>query len=151
FRVAGLAKTVRVFGDRVWKPGVLGLAMTDPEPFVAIPITYERAFGGADRTSDNPKKHDWERRNPVGTGFALDPQRLIEQKLPNVEDPKPLSGWGRSRPRPAGFGPIARHWLPRAEFAGTYGEKWQTERLPLLPEDFDERFYLCAPADQQTR
>jgi hypothetical protein len=149
-RAAGLTKTIRVVGDRVWKPGVLGLAMTEPEPFVQMPITYERAFGGADRMSDNPRKHDWDRRNPVGTGFAVDLEHLIGQKLPNIEDPSNLIGSWRSRPRPPGFGPIARYWLPRAELAGTYDDKWEKTRFPLLPDDFDERFYLSAPADQQS-
>jgi hypothetical protein len=35
------------------------------------------------------------------------------------------------------------------KFAGTYDAKWENQRQPLLPEDFDERFYLCAPEDQQ--
>ncbi|MCP3973237.1 MAG: DUF2169 domain-containing protein, partial [bacterium] len=54
-----------------------------------------------------------------------------------------------SRPPPAGFGPIAGHWSPRVELAGTYDEKWERERQPLLAEDFDERFHQSAPADQQ--
>jgi hypothetical protein len=33
--------------------------------------------------------------------------------------------------------------------AGTYDEKWEKERLPLLPVDFNERYYQCAPEDQQ--
>jgi hypothetical protein len=36
------------------------------------------------------------------------------------------------------------------DWAGTYDEKWEKDRLPLLPRDFDERFYQCAPPDQQT-
>src|SRR5207302_3596070 len=55
---------------------------------------------------------------------------LSGQRVPNVEYPKSLISW--KQPRPAGFGPIARDWVPRVEFAGTYDEKWEQERLPLL-------------------
>jgi hypothetical protein len=40
--------------------------------------------------------------------------------------------------------------MPRVKFAGTYDEKWQAERSPLLPEDFDDRFYQSSPVDQQS-
>jgi len=146
-KVADITKTLRVFGDRYWTVSMITIAMTDPEPFEKMPIVYERAFGGIDQKSDNPKKHSWDRRNPVGTGFAVTAGHLSGQRVPNVEYPKSLISW--KQPRPAGFGPIARDWVPRVEFAGTYDEKWEQERLPLLAEDFDERYYLCAPEDQQ--
>jgi hypothetical protein len=34
-------------------------------------------------------------------------------------------------------------------FAGTYGKRWREERAPYLPEDFDPRYFQCAPEDQQ--
>jgi hypothetical protein len=36
------------------------------------------------------------------------------------------------------------------KLAGTCDAKWAANRAPLLPEDFDDRFYQCAPRDQQT-
>ena len=33
--------------------------------------------------------------------------------------------------------------------AGTYDDKWQQDRFPLLPDDFDDRHYQSAPPDQQ--
>lgn len=149
-KVGNLSKALRVYGDRYWQNGLLGVKMSDPEPFVKMPIVYERAFGGVDQKSDDPKKHGWERRNPLGTGFAVASEHLVGQKLPNVEDPKELIASWKQRPRPAGFGPVARDWSPRVELAGTFDEKWEKERLPLLPVDFDERYYQCAPEDQQT-
>ena len=47
------------------------------------------------------------------------------------------------------FGPLAAHWQPRVQWGGTYGDKWAKDRQPLLPEDFDERFFQSAPEDQQ--
>jgi hypothetical protein len=41
--------------------------------------------------------------------------------------------------------------MPRAGLAGTYDAAWKASQAPLLPKDFDERFYRSAPADQQLR
>ncbi|MGI9289415.1 MAG: DUF2169 domain-containing protein, partial [Pseudomonadales bacterium] len=35
------------------------------------------------------------------------------------------------------------------ELAGTYDEKWQNNKQPLLPDDFDDSYHQCAPQDQQ--
>lgn len=150
-KIANMTKTLRVFGDRVWYKGALSLKMSDPQPFEKIPVTYERAFGGADQKSSDPQNHGWESRNPVGIGFAVAPEHLVNQRAPNVEYPNTLISSWEQRPQPAGFGPIARAWSPRVKLAGTYDEKWKKERLPLLPEDFNEHFYLCAPPDQQAQ
>ena len=47
-------------------------------------------------------------------------------------------------PPPTGFGFISPHWQPRASFAGTYDKKWDQTRKPLLPTDFDRRFFNAA-------
>ena len=55
--VGPIKKTLRVHGDRWWeRRELLGSSMTEPEPFVKMPISYERAFGGADIGSDDPTK-----------------------------------------------------------------------------------------------
>jgi hypothetical protein len=149
-KVGPVRKTLRVTGDRVWEIGNLTARISEPKPFEKMPLTYERAYGGRDETGDDPKKHTWEVRNPVGAGFAAHSRNLADKPLPNVEDPGHLVGLLSMHTRPAGFGAIASHWQPRVKWGGTYGEKWLKERQPLLPEDFDERFYLCAPVDQQT-
>jgi hypothetical protein len=148
-RVANVHKTLRVCGNRVWKPALIGLKLSEPEPFTKMPLIYERAFGGDDHTPGEAQHHTWNERNPVGVGFALRRENLIGERLPNVENPSALITTWTSRPDPVGFGPIAGHWKPRVHFAGTYDEKWAREWQPLLPRDFDERFYQCAPADQQ--
>lgn len=148
-KVAHIQKTLRVFGNRYWEKGLMGLKVSEPEFFKTMPITYERAFGGIDQLADNPKQHDWEPRNPVGTGFAVKAEHLVNRPVANIEYPQQrISSW-KQRPSPAGFGPLAGHWSPRINYAGTYDEKWEKEKQPLLPADFDERFYLCAPTDQQ--
>jgi hypothetical protein len=145
FRIGPVQKLLRVLGDRAWG----GSGPSDPLPFLKMPLVYERAFGGVDQKSPQPDK-DWDWRNPVGTGFAVKKAHLEGVSLPSVERiDSPLRRWD-DRPAPAGFGVIAGHWQPRVAFAGTYDDRWMKTRQPLLPEDFDERFFQCAPADQQT-
>ena len=148
-RLGAIDKTIRVFGDRVWKRSALGFSMSAPEPFRKMPITYERAFGGIDHQDRSSEFGSWEYRNPVGVGFASLSSHLEGKPAPNVENPKQLVfGW-EDRPTPMGFGPIAGHWAQRVKYVGTYDKKWERERQPLLPLDFDDQFYQCAPQDQQ--
>jgi hypothetical protein len=145
FRVGPVQKVLRVMGDRKW--GIAGLS--DPTPFRKMPLIYERSFGGVDTRSPHPER-DWDWRNPVGTGFAVSRDNATGMALPNVEySDAGVSAWS-DRPRPAGFGVIACHWQPRVGWAGTYDDRWLRTRQPLLPEDFDERYFQCAPADQQS-
>ena len=141
FAVGPVVKMLKVFGDRTWR----GRRISAAQPFVAMPLVYERAYGGVDTHAKEPA---WDTRNPVGRGYATAAEHLDGQPLPNIEDPKQLIGAWDDRPTPAGFGPLACHWQARQQFAGTYDEKWQQQRLPLLPDDFDDRHYQCTPVDQ---
>jgi len=145
FRVGPVQKVLRVFGDRIWATS----EPSSPEPFTRMPLVYERAFGGIDTQSATPER-DWEWRNPVGTGFAVARSHLTGRRLPNIEYPDELIRSRGDRPRPAGFGALGSNWQPRAGFAGTYDDTWMRERQPLLPRDFDDRFFQCAPTDQQS-
>jgi len=143
-RVGPLRKDLLVFGDRVWFRSMGIATASDAAPFEKMPLVYERAFGGWDRSHPSPERHSCEQRNPVGTGFR-EPGNLEDGlRLPNIEDPgEPLRSF-TDRPRPAGFGFVAPHWQPRAALAGTYDVAWQKERAPLLPKDFDRRHLNAA-------
>lgn len=144
-RVGPMTKRLRVIGDRVWRGG----AMSSPRPFLRMPIVYERAYGGVDPSTRDAALPQWSRENPIGTGFALSESGVDGLRLPNIEYPdRAVQRWD-DRPSPAGFGPIGAHWHPRVQLAGTYDERWQQDRFPLLPQDFDDRHYQCAPTDQQ--
>ncbi|MBE7446401.1 MAG: DUF2169 domain-containing protein [Planctomycetia bacterium] len=142
-QVGSVTKSVMIFGNRIWNRMLGSLYISKPEPFLKMPLKYEYAFGGVDTRHKNPAKHDWERRNPVGTGFyAQKPENGLP--LPNIEDPHNLIKNWSDRPVPAGFGFIDRNWEQRAQYAGTYDEKWKNEQFPLLPEDFDDRAFQAA-------
>jgi hypothetical protein len=146
-----LRKSIRVTGDRRWEGGLFGLRSSPPQAFVQLPLVYERAFGGTDLTHPDPRHQGTELRNPVGMGYRKNPEARAAEgtSLPNLEDPQqPLSGW-KDIARPVGFGPVGRSWQPRLSHAGTYDLRWQEEDSPFLPRDFDTRYFLCAPVDQQ--
>ncbi|WP_342377440.1 DUF2169 domain-containing protein [Myxococcus stipitatus] len=144
-RVGPVQKGVQVIGQRVWFKSMGGISMTKPLPFERIPLRYERAFGGWDRSHPDETRHQFEPRNPVGTGFRASGGRFEEGiRLPNLEEPaQRVKSWS-DQPPPAGFGFISPHWAPRTDFAGTYDEKWASSRKPLLPKDFDRRFFSAA-------
>lgn len=146
-RVGPLRKAVRVVGDRVWVKSLGQVDMTRPLAFEKLPLVYERAFGGHDRTPPESAKPRFEPRNPVGVGFRASPRHFEEGlRLPNLEDPaRPLKHFGQVVP-PAGFGFVSPDWAPRAAFAGTYDKAWEETRKPLLPRDFDRRFFNAASA-----
>ena len=144
--VGPVRKTVRVFGDRVWQKGGVGHGISRPAPFERMPLVWERAFGGLDQVEGEQRG---EPRNPVGAGYrARDGDTPLHGlRLPNLEDPEDLISSWKQTPAPAGFAPLAPQWEPRKSFAGTYDERWQAERAPYLPDDFDARFFQLAPPD----
>ncbi|MBN2716915.1 MAG: DUF2169 domain-containing protein [Deltaproteobacteria bacterium] len=136
-----LLKSLTVFGDRFWDESI-SLGKTSPEPFVKMPITYDRAFGGSDDKGSEP-------RNRSGAGYNSSIVRdFVNRQLPNIEDPFNLITTRRSRPQPMGLGIVAKNWEPRLSYAGTYDDAWQANEFPLLPKDFDLRFNQCTSQDQ---
>ena len=152
-KVGRMATSVTVWGDRFWE-FEMGLATAGkPEPFVQMPLCYERAFGGEDPFFNESAKKGSFPENPVGTGFRItrSKEALDGLKLPNLEQPrKPIKRW-IDKPAPAGFGAIAPYWEPRASMCGTYDDNWYQERRPFLPEDFNPDFYNVAPKNLVAR
>jgi hypothetical protein len=143
-RIGPIQKQVLVFGDRAWFKSLGQVGASKPRPFEKIPLRWERAFGGWDRSHPDPNKHVCEARNPVGVGMR--PSKTFEEglRLPNIEDPQhPLRKFGDTPP-PAGFGFVSPHWQPRAALAGAFDEKWQKQRAPLLPKNFDRKHLNAA-------
>lgn len=141
--VGALKKKLRVFGHRAWSfpseqhdaiPYIAG-----PAEFVKMPLTWDRAFGGIDKTAGIVgNRKPWCERNYLGKGFcgARTVASINGTALPNIEDPDDLIRTWDSNPRPAGCGFFPRNSRPRVDWFGTFDEKWKAERKPELPLDF---------------
>src|SRR5580704_8836073 len=101
FGVGAWSKTLLVVGRRLWTEKVLGPAISDPEPFVTMPLLYTNSFGGPGHAL-----------NPVGKGRDT-------FELPNVEDAGTRVRGKGDRPAPAGFGPLNPAWPQRSGKLGT--------------------------------
>lgn len=152
-KAGALSKVVQIFGERRWKGGIASPSSSRPEPFLRMPLTYERAYGGVHTLDAERGKVLSEPRNPVGRGFRgkRSVSEMVGQPLPNLEDPLKLIQTLADAPPPAGFGFVAPSWQPRQSFAGTYDEAWQEQRAPYLPLDFRAEFFLAAPPELSAR
>ena len=139
-QVGSWSKTLVVSGTRAWRPSTFGQKPTDPAVFDSLELRYEHAFGGKDYE-----------RNPVGMG--LDERETPGGKnyvpVPHIEDPKDRVKSRRSKPEPAGFGPLPLEWPQRMSKAGSYKGDYEKERWPNYAKDMDWTLMNAAPEDQQ--
>jgi hypothetical protein len=144
-RVGPVQKIARVFGVRFWVRTDEDVRMTRAAGVEAVPLTWENAFGGDDPSQSTPERVHLEPRNPVGTGFGTPLAKKGDHlRLPNIENPNELIDHYAAVVTPWGFGFTSPNWQPRAGFAGTFDERWNEERKPKLPADFDRRFFNAA-------
>ncbi len=139
-KFGAVKKTLYVTGQRVRERR--GLSRI--EPAESVPVRYENAFGGTG-VDENGEPTEWA-ENPIGKGFEA--HRTDDGPVPQVyanSTEAEQIAWQRVV-QTAGLGPIAPHWSPRRDRAGTYNEMWKQTRFPDLPEDFDFSFYNAAPA-----
>jgi hypothetical protein len=151
-RVGPMAKTFTVVGRRVYRTGLLyGVTAGAPEPFEVMPISYDNAYGGVDRTNADPGRHQWNPLNHAGVGYhpKAPPKALEGLPLPNTEEPRRPVTKPTGDYTPMAFGPLGRAWQQRIRWAGTYDQAWLDVKFPFLPDDFDDRYFQCAPEDQQ--
>jgi hypothetical protein len=139
-RVGHLSKAIRLFGMRIWQTN--GDGLSSPRPVTEVEVRYDNAWGGKD--DSDPSNFVEEARNPMGRGVAGKSSALTHQLAPCIEDPDHLIRNARTRPPPAGLGPLGRHWEPRRQYAGTFDAAWKETRCPLPPLDQDDRMELCA-------
>lgn len=122
-------KLIRVFGDRKVVVQGVGIAFSAPEPFESVRLDYSRAYGGKDSKSLTGVEYAYP-RNPIGRGFAIDPEPedLQGMALPNLEDPAKLltpanlllgkyENWPKW-PEPCAFGYVPRNAAPRLQQSG---------------------------------
>ncbi len=143
FRLGSLHKSLVVYGERYFGRTMGVPTIRDAEPFSSKPIRYESAWGGTDRRDPRREAHD--PRNPIGRGLVTARAHLDGQAAPTIVYPR----GNFAEQEPAGFGAIASYWSPRRELGGTYDDAWRTSKFPLLPDDYDDAYTLCAPTDQR--
>ena len=150
-RVGTWVKQFDVVGPRQWRTLGPSITATKPFPFTRLAFGYDTAFGGPDRSRADEKSPPVFADNPHGLGFATVSagSRIDGLDLPLTEasDDPVTSPFGAHAPM--ALGPIARVLPQRVRYAGTYDDNWKDNIFPFLPPDFDERYYQCAPQDQQ--
>jgi len=149
-RVGSWTKVFDVVGNRIWKSGPFLTRKTKPEPFTVMPISYNNAFGGVDRSREDEKKHHYFLENHVGVGYHKyrDKKSIDGKPLPNTEEIGKQVTKPAGKYRPMAFGSLGRAWKQRIQHGGTYDQYWIDNVLPFLPADFTEEYYQAAPADQ---
>jgi hypothetical protein len=148
-KVGSMVKQFHVIGDRRWRKGLFGISASAPEPFETMPIGYDHAWGGTDRSEEaSTGQTAGCLANPIGRGFMKHTRYIDGHPLPNTEE------LGRAITTPDGehvpmaLSPVGRNWFPRYQWAGTYDDAWIEEQAPFWPDDFDDRYFQAAPADQ---
>ena len=150
-KIGDWSKLFEVVGNREWRAIGPVFTSTSPEPFIRMPFSYDRAWGGVDKLDPEDRLPASYKYNPVGTGWSRTKnQRLIPGlRLPNTQavGEEVRSPFGDYKPM--SFGPMGRGWPGRIEYGGTYDDNWTKNIFPFLPPDFDERYFQMAPPNQQ--
>lgn len=150
-KVGAMVKSFMVLGKRHWEAGISGISASYPEVFTYMPISYDQAFGGVDNYLADPDKQVAYMPNPVGKGYHqhLANDLVDGTPMPNTEELQRAVRIPSHNYTPMAFSPIGRNWEPRYRYGGTYDDEWLDKQFPFLPQDFDNRYFQCAPADQQ--
>ncbi|RDU94735.1 DUF2169 family type VI secretion system accessory protein [Trinickia dinghuensis] len=133
-----ISKCLCVCGEREWRAKALRTRrVSRPKPFLQMPLTYSRAFGGP----RNPA-------NPIGCGSRGSRLGKGRGAMPNVSyAPHAVDTAWRSRVA-AGFGPIPVGHAARQPKFGSYGRTWRKHDAPGFARDIDWSVFNMAPPDQ---
>jgi hypothetical protein len=163
-------KTLRLHGPRQFRKRFFGWRLGPSEPVDRVPLDYRLAYGGcidvpSDLTADGRSDTIKYAGNPAGCGWL--PKTVAYKHLPKLAR-NHVKKWIHAQtvlPAPQfesaiapvrhpyqnlgaeGLSAIPRWWAPRLSLQGSYDDQWRTTRYPLLPKDFDSRYYQSAPAD----
>jgi hypothetical protein len=140
-----------VRGPSQWERQAKRWVLTDPAAVAEVPLTYALAYGGASPRRDGAPPDVFE-GNPAGLGHAgrhrLDAGEPFP--APQIGD---LAEFIAADPTQAmmvhGTGPVAKAWMPRRSFAGTFDAAWRDLRHPRMPHDYSLRFWNAAPRPLQ--
>lgn len=154
-----------ITGPRQWYTNVLGIwHMSEPQPCTAVPIEYELSYGGRQAHPKEPED-DWVTwaTNPSGSGFSFEHLRWTE-RAPAIQWERRSLVKSLKQDELTGFGPVARFWQSRTQYAGTYGKEWQAKldeavkredhlKGPVIMDyapDFNLKFFQAAHPKLQT-
>lgn len=139
-RVGNLVRELLVFGNRYWVQTTGGFVPSEPEPFNAVPLDWEHAFGGKPCPA-----------NPSGKGATdvTEPWGETRRPLPNVEGVGATMGHPDDTPAPACFLPRPADAPERLALAGTYDDNWLATAWPGFPADVNGRYFSMASPEQQ--
>lgn len=150
-KVGDWQKKLSIVGDRHWKKGTLGRwILSEPEPFIQMPIDYQHTFGGYQEIESYREHFEM---NPCGRGYVYDkllsdPKEVLVPNVYNSAEVRQYKRFGDVS-TPASFAPISSLISPRLELAGTFDANYIVERFPALPSDYQDEFLQIAPGDQQ--
>ena len=168
--IGQVRKTLRLHGPRKFYKRFFGWRLGPSEPVARVPLDYRLAYGGcinvpAPLTADGVADSIKHAGNPAGCGWL--PKPSAYKHLPR-SGRRHIKDWIKGKtvlPAPQiesvaapvrhplqnvaahGFTTIARWCEPRLSRQGTYDNQWLTNRYPMLPKDFDSRYYQSADAD----
>ncbi|MDQ1834983.1 DUF2169 family type VI secretion system accessory protein [Massilia scottii] len=166
-RVGTVKKLLRLHGPRQFRKQMMGWSLGPAQAVTHVALDYRLAYGGcidipAELTEG--AEADWVAHpgNPAGCGwlpgadaYAHLPRQarahvrkwIAAQKeltAPQIEDAVEAVGNPYAYAAPQGFSATARWWAPRVEMQGKYDDMWRSTRYPLLPKEFDSRYFQCA-------
>ncbi|HTV18950.1 MAG TPA: DUF2169 domain-containing protein [Polyangiaceae bacterium] len=107
-RVGGDRRELCIFGERQWyKSNTGSWAVTDPQPFSLMSLTWENSYGGTSFDEwGNDMLHPLNRE---GKGFIADEQAIEGTHLPNIEDAEHRVTHWQDQPRPCNIAPAPKH------------------------------------------
>lgn len=172
-----LRSQLAVTGPRSFRRSSItgGFVLGEPEPTLKVPLRFDHAAGGTIRLDElEPGGRPLllaDPRNPVGRGIIPTPEAVERDCRVTRSDAVELCRrWAKRNPTlpgpqveyaddgrngrpdpeaPPGWGIVAKHWQSRYRYAGTFDDAWRRDRHPLLPTDFDIRFWNGAHPDLQ--
>lgn len=133
FRVGEWSKTLRVLGERRYRPGAYGLEPSEMAPFLEMPLRFERAPLGP----NNPVGFDPSGARSAGALASSTIETLEPRAFPS-------------------FGPIAPNWRSRRVLVDEAALTWAygisapgRSTLGPPPRKVELAFFNAAPRDQQ--